>query len=118
MPQARISVPRSASRGEVIEIKTLIQHPMETGFRRDLAGDAIPVHIIERFICTYNGKEVFRADFHPAVAANPYLTFHTVATEVKTEHARANARFTERSPAAPPLGVWGQFRGSKGSSHA
>ena len=54
---------------------------METGFRRDLAGDAIPVHIIERFICTYNGKEVFRADFHPAVAANPYLTFHTVATE-------------------------------------
>ena len=80
MPQARISVPRSASRGEVIEIKTLIQHPM-AGFRRDLAGDAIPVHIIERFICTYNGKEVFRADFHPAVAANPYLTFHTVATE-------------------------------------
>ena len=69
MPQARISVPGSASRGEVIEIKTLIQHPMETGFRRDLAGDAIPVHIIERFI------------FHPAVAANPYLIFHTVATE-------------------------------------
>jgi sulfur-oxidizing protein SoxZ len=81
MPQARISVPKTASRGEVIEIKTLIQHPMETGFRRDLGGGAIPVHIIERFVCTYNGEEVFRADFHPAVAANPYLTFHTVATE-------------------------------------
>ena len=81
MPQARVAVPRSARPGEVIAIKTLIQHPMETGFRRDLDGDVIPVHIIHRFVCTYNGEEVFRADLHPAIAANPYLTFHTVATE-------------------------------------
>jgi sulfur-oxidizing protein SoxZ len=81
MAQARISVPKTAAKGEVIEIKTLIQHPMETGFRRDLDGNAIPVHIIERFVCTYNGQEVFRADFHPSIAANPYLTFRTVATE-------------------------------------
>lgn len=80
MPQARISLPARANKGEVIEIKTLIQHPMETGFRRDDSGDVIPVHIIERFVCTYDGEEVFRADFHPAIAANPYLTFHTVAT--------------------------------------
>ena len=81
MPQARISVPRTAAKGEVIEIKTLIQHPMETGFRRDLEGKVIPVHIIDRFVCTYNGEEVFRADLHPSIAANPYLSFHTVATE-------------------------------------
>jgi len=81
MAEARISIPRSAAKGEVIEIKVLIQHPMETGFRRDLEGNAIPVHIIDRFVCTYNGEEVFRADFHPSIAANPYLSFHTVAIE-------------------------------------
>jgi sulfur-oxidizing protein SoxZ len=80
MAQARISVPRTAARGEIIEIKTLIQHPMETGFRRDLDGEIIPVHIIERLVCTYDGEEVFRADLHPSIAANPFLTFHTVAT--------------------------------------
>jgi sulfur-oxidizing protein SoxZ len=81
MPQARISVLKTAAKGDVIEIKTLIQHPMETGFRRDLEGKTIPVHIIDRFVCTYNGEEVFRADLHPSIAANPYLSFHTVATE-------------------------------------
>jgi sulfur-oxidizing protein SoxZ len=71
MAQARISVPQTAAKGAVIEIKTLIQHPMETGFRRDLEGNPIPVRIIHRFVCTYNGEQVFRADFHPAIAANP-----------------------------------------------
>lgn len=77
----RVRVPREAKRGEVIEIKTLIAHPMETGHRRDTQGQVIPRHIIHTFICTYNGVEIFRADWHPAVAANPYLTFYTVATE-------------------------------------
>jgi sulfur-oxidizing protein SoxZ len=54
---------------------------METGFRRDVQGQLIPRHIIHTFICRYNGEEVFRADWHPAVAANPYLVFYTVATE-------------------------------------
>jgi sulfur-oxidizing protein SoxZ len=81
MAQARIRVPKTAAKGEVIEIKTLIQHPMETGFRRDVEGRIIPVHIIDRFVCTYNGEEIFRADFHPSIAANPYLSFRTVATE-------------------------------------
>ena len=81
MPQARVRVPAQARRGEVIEIRAMIQHPMETGFRREHDGSAIPVHIVHRFTCTYNGEEVFRADWHPAVAANPYLTFYTVATE-------------------------------------
>jgi sulfur-oxidizing protein SoxZ len=74
-------MPSQAKQGDVIEIKTLISHPMETGYRRDIEGQLIPRQIIHTFTCTYNGAEVFRADWHPAVAANPYLAFHTVATE-------------------------------------
>ena len=81
MTQPRIRVPSQARKGEVIEIKTLISHPMETGHRRDTQGQLIPRHIIHTFTCTYNGTEVFRADWHPAVAANPYLAFCTVAAE-------------------------------------
>lgn len=80
MTQPRVRVPNTARAGEVIEIKTLISHPMETGYRRDVRGQLVPRHIIHTFICTYNGEEVFRADWHPAVAANPYLSFYTVAT--------------------------------------
>ena len=81
MARALISVPQTARRGEVIEIKTLVAHPMETGYRRDSSGGAIPRDIIRNFVCTYNGAEIFRADLFPAVAANPFLSFHTVATE-------------------------------------
>ncbi|MDP6953269.1 MAG: thiosulfate oxidation carrier complex protein SoxZ [Alphaproteobacteria bacterium] len=81
MTKIRLAVPETASAGEVIEIKTLIAHPMETGFRRDAVGKAIPRNIITDFLCLYNGEEIFRAAFHPAVAANPYLTFYTTATE-------------------------------------
>ncbi len=81
MTSARIVVPKSVKRGEVIEIKTLIKHPMETGYRRDHRGRAIPRHIIKRFVATYNGEEVFSADLSQGVAANPYLAFSTVAVE-------------------------------------
>jgi sulfur-oxidizing protein SoxZ len=81
MTKPRVRVPKQAKKGEVIEIKTLISHPMEPGHRRDVQGQRIPRHIIHTFTCTYNSEEVFRADWHPAVAANPYLAFYTVATE-------------------------------------
>ncbi|HYL79417.1 MAG TPA: thiosulfate oxidation carrier complex protein SoxZ [Candidatus Acidoferrum sp.] len=81
MPKAIIRVPAEVKKGEVFEIKTLISHPMEPGQRRDNMGRLIPRDIINRFVCTYNGQEVFRADFFPAIAANPFLTFFTVATE-------------------------------------
>jgi sulfur-oxidizing protein SoxZ len=77
-------VPRRARRGEIVEIKTLVSHPMETGFRRTQLGAVIPRDIIRRFVCTYNGAEIFRADLHPAIAANPFLVFTTVATESGT----------------------------------
>ena len=84
MARALINVPRKARRGEIVEIKTLISHPMETGYRRDNVGNPIPRNIISRFVCMYNGTEVFRADLFPAVAANPFLSFFTVATESGT----------------------------------
>jgi sulfur-oxidizing protein SoxZ len=75
-----INVPAKARRGEIIEIKTLIAHPMETGFRVGLNGALIARDIITTFRCTYNGEEIFRADFSPAIAANPFVSFFTVAT--------------------------------------
>ena len=84
MASALINVPARAKRGEVIEIKTLISHPMETGFRRTQVGALIPRNIIRGFVCTYNGTEVFRAELHPAIAANPFIVFSTVATESGT----------------------------------
>jgi len=81
---ALINVPARAKPGEIVEIKTLIAHVMETGFRRTQLGARIPRDIIRRFVCTYNGTEVFRADLHPAIAANPFIAFSTVATESGT----------------------------------
>ena len=81
MPATRIVVPAKARKGEVIEIKTLINHVMETGFRHDNSGRVIPRDIITRFTCTYGGEEVFRMDLFTGVAANPFVAFTTIATE-------------------------------------
>ena len=81
MTNVRIDLPKAAKRGEVIEIKTLVAHSMETGFRRTYLGVPIPRDIITTFVCAYNGVEVFRAELHPSIAANPYIQFTTVATE-------------------------------------
>ena len=80
MARVLINLPAQAKRGEIIEIKSLIAHPMETGYRLGPTGVAIPRDIINRFVCTYNGEEVFRAKLYPAIAANPFITFFTVAT--------------------------------------
>src|SRR5688572_21634951 len=84
MASALINVPARARRGEIIEVKTLVSHVMETGYRRTQDGAPIPRDIIRLFVCTYNGTEVFRAELHPAIAANPYIAFSTVATESGT----------------------------------
>jgi len=84
MARAVVTLPAQAKRGEIIEIKTLAQHAMETGFRRTQTGDLIPRDIIRRFTCTYNGAEICRVDLHPAIAANPLIAFNTVATESGT----------------------------------
>ncbi len=82
--QALIHFPKKARRGEVIEIRTMISHPMETGFRRTQTGEPIPRNIITSFVCRYGDVEIFRAELFPAMTANPFLTFHTVAVESGT----------------------------------
>ena len=81
MPSALINVPAKAKRGSVIEIKTLMSHIMETGYRHTASGSVVPRDIITSFTCRFNGEEVFRADLYPAIAANPFITFFTTATE-------------------------------------
>ncbi len=81
MASALLDIPRTAKRGEIVTLKVLVSHPMETGYRREISGAVIPRLIIHRFICHYDGEEVFKADLFPAMAANPYLQFTTVATK-------------------------------------
>ncbi len=81
MARTLLRVPATAARGEVVEIRTLIQHPMETGFRPGENGRILDRDIIRRFTCLYNNRLVFEADLHPAIAANPYLTFMLRADE-------------------------------------
>ena len=81
MPSALINVPKKAKRGDVIEIKTLMSHIMETGYRHTATGEVVSRDIITSFACRYNGAEIFRADLFPAIAANPFITFFTVAAE-------------------------------------
>lgn len=80
----RVKVPKTASKGELINIKTLITHAMETGNRKDSKGNKIPRLIITRFDVTFNGKNVFGADLHAAVSANPYIAFFHKAEESGT----------------------------------
>ena len=79
MARVLLSVPRRARRGEVIEIKALIAHPMETGYRPGPNGRILPRDIIARMACTYGGEVVFSAELSSAISANPYLVFTTVA---------------------------------------
>ena len=72
---------KQAKAGELVEVKALVQHVMETGQRKDSAGKTIPRKILNKFACTVNGKEVFSADLEPAIAATPYLVFRFRAEE-------------------------------------
>ena len=80
----RLRVPSEAKKGDIIQIKTLISHVMETGFRKDESGKPIPREIINSFVCTFNGREVFRADLEPAISANPYFEFTVKVVESGT----------------------------------
>lgn len=80
MIRTLIKVPKTARPGEVIEISTIIGHPMESGFRPGADGQRLPRYIIERFSCHYNDELVFSAELSSAIAANPLIAFCTVAT--------------------------------------
>lgn len=71
----RIKLPDQAKVGEVVEIKTLISHVMETGNRKDNAGNTVPRKILNTFEAKYAGKSVFKVSIHPGTSANPYIAF-------------------------------------------
>jgi sulfur-oxidizing protein SoxZ len=78
---ARIRLPKDIRRGDLVEVQVIIQHPMETGFRRDASGQHVRRNAIHSFACRYNGVEVFRATLGTGIAANPYLRFFTRAVD-------------------------------------
>src|SRR6266850_5839054 len=84
MARAVIRLPSTAKRGQIIEIRTLASHNMETGFRHTENGALIARDIVTLFVCRYNDAEIFRAELFPAIAANPFISFSTVATESGT----------------------------------
>ena len=94
----RVQVPTTVKRGEAFEVRVLVQHPMETGFRRDMNGRAIPLNVLDRVTCRYAGREVFSAELGSGMAANPYISFFVTAE------------------ASGPIQVeWSDDRGEKGS---
>jgi sulfur-oxidizing protein SoxZ len=72
---------KTAKKGDLVEVRALVTHEMESGQRKDKDGNVLPRKILNRFTCTVNGKEVFAADLEPAIAANPYLVFRFRAEE-------------------------------------
>ncbi|MGJ8616688.1 MAG: thiosulfate oxidation carrier complex protein SoxZ [Sulfitobacter sp.] len=77
----RVKVPKKAAAGDVITIKTLISHPMESGQRKDKEGNLIPRSIINRFTCDFNGKNVIDVTMEPAMSTNPYFEFAATVPE-------------------------------------
>ena len=71
----RIRLPKRAKKGEIIQIRALLPHPMESGLRRDASGQLVPRKIVNRFECTFSGRPVFSCELEPGTAANPYLQF-------------------------------------------
>ncbi len=79
MMLGRIHVPPPDRKGEPFEVRVLVQHPMETGFRRDMDGRAIPMNIVDKLSARLAGREVFSAELGSGMSANPYLVFYVVA---------------------------------------
>ena len=83
----RVKVPKTAQAGQVVTIKTLINHNMESGQRKDKkTGETIPRNIINRFTASFNGTEVFAVDIEPGVSANPFMQFNVRVDEAGEFH--------------------------------
>jgi sulfur-oxidizing protein SoxZ len=79
MPDARISIPARVPSGQPFEVRVQVRHPMETGYRTDDIGRAVPRNVIRSLTCRYNGETVFAATLSSGIAANPYLRFFVTA---------------------------------------
>ena len=84
MSKPRIKVPKKASAGDIISIKTLVNHKMESGQRKDKEGNLIPRKILNKFACEFNGNPVFSADIGAAISSNPFFQFSTRVAESGT----------------------------------
>jgi sulfur-oxidizing protein SoxZ len=101
----RLQVPPSVKRGEVFEVRVLVQHPMETGFRRDMNGATVPANVVDKLVARVNGKEVFRAELGTGIAANPYLVFSARAEASGTVEIEWTDDRGESGKASAPLNV-------------
>jgi sulfur-oxidizing protein SoxZ len=81
MPDARINIAQQVPRDKPFEVRILIRHPMETGYRTDDTGKQIPRNVVATLTCRYNGETVLSARLSPGIAANPYLRFFVTARE-------------------------------------
>src|SRR4029453_5331103 len=84
MPDARVNVPAQVPRGKPFEVRILIRHPMETGYRTDDTGKQIPRTVLTALTCKYKGGTVFSGRLSSGIAANPYLRFFVTARESGT----------------------------------
>ncbi|MEY2797523.1 MAG: hypothetical protein RLZZ119_1004 [Pseudomonadota bacterium] len=82
--RAIVTFSNQVKRGELFSIRAIVQHDMESGFRHTEQGVRVPRDIIREFVCTYNGKEVFKADLHPGVGSNPLFIFYAKADQSGT----------------------------------
>ena len=92
MPDARVNVPASVARGKPFEVRIIIRHAMETGYRTDESGKSIPRNVIRTFACRYDGEPVFTARLSSGIAANPYLRFFVTAKRVRAAYVRMDRR--------------------------
>ncbi len=72
---------KAVAQGEVVSVKLLIQHPMETGRRKDVGGNLVPAHFITEVTASHKGEDVFHAEFGPGVSRDPYLSFQFVGAK-------------------------------------
>jgi sulfur-oxidizing protein SoxZ len=79
-----VQTPATAQRGQVITVRATIAHSMETGYRRGSDGVMLPRDLLRRFVCTWQGEQVFAANLHAAMSSNPYIAFHLRVMESGT----------------------------------
>jgi sulfur-oxidizing protein SoxZ len=105
MMLGRVQVPPTVKKGEPFEVKILVQHPMETGYRRDLNGQSIPANVVDKLVCRIGGVEVFSAELGTGVAANPYIAFYATAEQSATVEVEWSDDRGEKGKVSVPLHV-------------
>jgi len=84
MNAIRLSIPKDIKTGDIIELKAMIRHDMESGYRLTIMGENIPRLILKSFECRLDHAPIFSAELHPGVSANPLLKFHMRAEKSGT----------------------------------